>query len=126
MVLAQNRMQVIGAIVMKYLALAATTLVASTTIASAHDYGYGTSGIDARRAWEQRRIVNGLRTGQLTWGEYRHLEREQARIARDERRAKADGYVSPYERNRLNRELDRASGDIYRLKHNGRTAWWRW
>jgi hypothetical protein len=126
MVLAQDWMQIVGAIVMKYLALAATTLVASTTIASAHDYGYGTSGIDARRAWEQRRIVNGVRTGQLTWGEYRHLEREQARIARDERRAKADGYVSPYERNRLNRELDRASGDIYRLKHNGRTAWWRW
>jgi hypothetical protein len=126
MVLAQDWMQIVGAIVMKYLALAATTLVASTTIASAHDYGYGTSGIDARRAWEQRRIVNGVRTGQLTWGEYRHLEREQAQIARDERRAKADGYVSPYERNRLNRELDRASGDIYRLKHNGRTAWWRW
>jgi hypothetical protein len=126
MVLAQDWMQIVGAIVMKYLALAATTLVASTTIASAHDYGYGTSGIDARRAWEQRRIVNGVRTGQLTWGEYRHLEREQARIARDERRAKADGYVSPYERNRLNRELDRASGDIYRLKHNGHTGWWRW
>jgi hypothetical protein len=126
MVLAQDWMQIIGAIVMKYLALAATTLVASTTIANAYDYGYGTSGIDARRAWEQRRIVNGVRTGQLTWGEYRQLEREQARIARDERRAKADGYVSPYERYRLNRELDRASGDIYRLKHNGRTAWWRW
>jgi hypothetical protein len=119
-------MQFIGAPHHEIPGSAATAVVASTTIASAHDYGYGTSGIDARRAWEKRRILNGLRTGALTWGEYRHLEREQARIARDERRAKADGYVSPYERYRLNRELDRASGDIYRLKHNGRTAWWRW
>jgi hypothetical protein len=106
---------------MKCLALAATLLVASTTVVSAHDYG--TSGIDARRAWEQRRIDNGLRSGQLTWHEYRYLEREQARIARDERRAKADGYVSAQERYHLNRELDRASRDIYRLKHNDRVAW---
>jgi hypothetical protein len=110
-------------VTMKYAALAATLLVASTTVASAHDYGYGTSGIDARRAWEQRRINNGLRSGQLTWREYRYLEREQARIARDERRAKADGYVSPAERYRLNRELDQASRDIHRLKHNDRVAW---
>src|SRR5262245_31044483 len=123
---ARNLEPTLGAIVMKYLVLAGNVLVASTTIASAHDYSYGTSGIDSRRVWEQRRIFNGLRTGQLTWREYRYLEREQGRIARDERRAKADGYVSPYERYRLNCELDRASGDIYRLKHNGRTAWWRW
>jgi hypothetical protein len=103
--------------------LAATLLVASTTVASAHDYGYGTSGIDARRAWEQRRINYGLRSGQLTWREYRYLEREQARIGRDERRAKADGYVSPSERYRLNRELDQASRDIHRLKHSDRVAW---
>jgi hypothetical protein len=108
---------------MRYAALAATLLVASTTVVSAHDYGYGTSGIDARRAWEQRRINNGVRSGQLTWREYRYLEREQARIARDERRAKADGYVSPSERYRLTRELDQASRDIHRLKHNDRTTW---
>jgi len=106
--------------------LAATLLLATTAVASAHDYGYNDTGnIDARRASEMRRIENGRRSGQLTWREYRFLRAEQARITADERRAKADGYVSPYERRRLNRELDQASYDIHRLKHNDRVAWWR-
>jgi len=50
---------------------------------------------------------------------------EQAQIVSDERRAKADGYISPYERRRLNRELDEAGRDIYRLKHNDEVARWR-
>ena len=64
------------------------------------------------------RIENGRRTGQLSWREYRFLRREQARIGYDERRAKSDGYVSSYERRRLNRELDESSRNIHRLKHN--------
>ena len=110
---------------MKYAALAATVLLATTATASAHDYGYGAQDIDARRAWQARRIESGLRSGQLTWREYRYLRYEQRRIATDERRAKADGYVSRSERYRLNRELDQASRDISRLKHNDRVAWWR-
>jgi hypothetical protein len=106
--------------------LAVALLVGTTAVAGAHDYSsYGTRDIDARRAWEARRIENGLRSGQLTWREYRFLRREQGRIGADERRAKADGYVSPSERYRVNRELDRASRHIYRLKHNDRVAWWR-
>ena len=34
---------------------------------------------------------------------------------------KADGRLSPWERQRLNQMQNRASGDIYRLDHNGRT-----
>ena len=112
---------------MKYAILAAIVLLASTTVASAHDvgYGYGGSRIDARQAWQQHRINRGLRSGQLTWGEYARLEREQARIAAHERIARADGHVSAAERYRLNRELNHASDDIYSLKHNGRGGWWR-
>jgi hypothetical protein len=110
-----------------YAALAATFLLATSAAANAHDYSYGTREIDVRRASEARRINNGLRTGQLTWREYRYLRYEQGRIAADERRAKADGHVSRSERYRLNRELDQASRHISRLKHNDRVAWWkRW
>jgi len=105
--------------------LASALLLSTTAVAGAHDYSYGTSDIDARRAWESRRIENGLRSGQLTWREYRFLRGEQARIAADERRAKADGYVTSHERRRLDRELDQASRDIHRLKHNDRVSWWR-
>jgi hypothetical protein len=110
---------------MKIAVFAGAVVLASTATASAHDWYGGTRDIDARRAWEARRIENGLRSGQLTWREYRFLRREQAHIAADERRAKTDGYVSRYERYRLNRELDQAGRDIYRLKHNDRVAWWR-
>jgi hypothetical protein len=106
--------------------LVATLLLATTAIASARDYRHNdTSDIDGRRASEMRRIENGRRSGQLTWREYRFLRYQQARIAVDERRAKADGNVSHYERRRLNQELNQASRDIYQLKHNDRVAWWR-
>ena len=111
---------------MKRTATAVMLLLATTAVASAHDYrGYGTNDIDVRRANQIRRIEDGRHSGQLSWREYRFLRREQAHIAYDERRAKADGYVSPYERRRLNRELDESSRDIYRLKHNDQLARWR-
>ena len=111
---------------MKRTATAVMLLLATTAVASAHDYrGYGTNDIDARRANQMRRIEDGRRSGQLSWREYRFLRREQAHIAYDERRAKADGSVSSYERRRLNRELDGSSRDIYRLKHNDQVARWR-
>ena len=117
---------------LNHILTAGLMLAASAVSASAHDYRYGndTSDIDARRASEIRRIEEGRRSGQLSWREYRFLKAEQARIAEHERQAKTDGYVSPDERRRLNRELDQASADIYRLKHNdevaGRRHWYRW
>jgi hypothetical protein len=111
---------------MKRTILAAALLLGSTAIASAHDWGgYFASDIDARRANQMRRIEDGRRSGQLNWREYRYLKGEQAQIAADERRAKSDGYVSPSERRHLNRELDQASRDIRRLKHNDEVAGWR-
>lgn len=117
---------------LNHMLTAGLMLAASAASANAHDYRYGsdTSDIDARRASEIRRIEEGRQTGQLSWREYRFLKAEQARIAEQERQAKADGYVSPEERRRLNRELDQASTDIRRLKHNdevvGRRHWYRW
>ena len=106
--------------------LAATLLMATTAVASAHDYRYNdTNNIDGRRTSEMRRNEDARRSGQLTWDEYRLLRNEQAQIAADERRARGDGYVTHYERRRLNQEIDQASRDIYRLKHNDRVAWWR-
>jgi hypothetical protein len=47
--------------------------------------------------WGASRMAVAL----ANWGEYRFLQREQRQIAPDERRAKADGYLSSYERQRL-------------------------
>ena len=78
------------------------------------------AGINGRQYREQRRIREGIRSGELTRREAGRLEAEQARIRVDERFARRDGYISPRERARLDRELDRASHDIYRQKHDRR------
>src|SRR4029077_9048341 len=107
-------------------ATAVMLLLATTTIASAHEYrGYGMGDVDARQANQMRRIEDGRRSGQLSWGEDRILQREQRKLAHDERGAKADGSLSSYERQRLNQELNESSRDIYRLKHNDQVARWR-
>ncbi|HYV04975.1 MAG TPA: hypothetical protein VFB82_10330 [Blastocatellia bacterium] len=77
------------------------------------------ASINGRQYREQRRIREGIRSGELTRREAGRLETEQARIRMYERFARRDGYVSPRERAGLDRRLDRASRDIYRQKHDG-------
>ncbi len=76
--------------------------------------------INQRQRNQQARIGQGVKSGQLTAGETRQLERQQARIQRTKRRDKADGNMTPQERAQLTRMQNRASRDIYRDKHNPR------
>src|SRR5689334_5431437 len=73
--------------------------------------------INQREHREQVRINQGIRSGELTRPEARRLEAEQAKIRVDERFARQDG-LTVKERERLQRELERASKDIYRQKHD--------
>ena len=75
------------------IALIALALAATTTAASAHDYGRA-DRIDAREAAQARRIQQARRAGELTWYETLKLKAEQRRIHRMEAWAKRDGYVS--------------------------------
>ena len=79
----------------------------------------GPRGINNREYREQRRINQGIRSGELTRREAERVEAGLAKIRIDERYAKADGNVSPRERARLERELNRESRAIYRQKHDG-------
>ncbi len=80
--------------------------------------------IDQREAYQQQRIQQGIDNGSLTSGEAGRLENEQARIQATEDRMKADGNLSPRERERLTQMQNRASQDINRLENNNRTAGW--
>ena len=71
-----------------------------------------------RQMRQQERIDRGVRSGEVTRGESRRLNREQDRIQRTKRRALADDRISPRERRRVNGMLDRASKHIYRANHN--------
>lgn len=107
--------------------LAAALMVATTTVAGAHDYStdYRKSQIDARRAEEAARIRQGRASGELTLTEKWRLQSEQRRIAEMERNALRDGHIDRYEQREINRALNRASRDIYREKHDGQVSWWR-
>ena len=73
--------------------------------------------INQRESQEQARIRQGIRGGELTRREAVRLEREQAKIRVDERFLRRNGLTAK-ERERLQNELNRASKDIYRQKHD--------
>jgi len=78
------------------------------------------ASIDGREREQRQRIRQGRQSGELTHREAARLAREQRQIRREERRFRAnDGHLGPRERARLNHDLNRASRDIYRQKHDG-------
>ncbi len=77
--------------------------------------------VTKRQMNQQRRIRQGVKSGELTKGETRKLETDEAKIRAEKKMAKADGNVTPAERKKLRRDENKASRDIYRLKHNKKT-----
>jgi hypothetical protein len=89
-----------------------TTIV---TLAGAADAG----SINRREHRQIARIAQGVRSGQLTARETARLLAEQAAIRAEEYRFRqSGGGLSPWERRDLQRDLNRASRDIYRQTHD--------
>ena len=104
---------------MKRITMIIMAVAIAVSIAGVAAAQTGTRRLD-RREWRQHeRIQRGAASGQLTPCEARHLRTGQRHIRSMELRARADGQVGLRERVRLNRALDRQSGRIWRLKHNG-------
>ena len=78
----------------------------------------GTPRYDARQAHQQQRIVNGVKSGELTMRETRRLAAGQVHLARVEQRAKADGVVTARERAHMQHEENQQSRRIHRQKHD--------
>ena len=76
--------------------------------------------INQRRAIQQHRIAQGVRSGQLTARETAHLERREASIGREEHRMRSadSGRLTHGDRVALNHRLNHSSRAIYRDKHN--------
>lgn len=83
------------------------------------------SGVNARQQHQQQRIGQGVRSGELTRGEARRLQREQRHIHQEERAYRSDGHLSRAERADLHRDQNRASRHIFNEKHDGqqRQGW---
>ncbi len=76
--------------------------------------------ITRRQHRQQRRIANGVKSGQLTAREAANDERREEKLHQDKKEAKADGHVTQQERRQLRHEENRDSRKIYRTKHNNR------
>lgn len=96
--------------------LAAAVLALSAGVATAgwhpgetHRYS---REVDVRQDRQHERIRAGRHDGSLTRAEFRDLTREQREIRALERHFSADGMLDAREFRRLDRALDRASGNI--------------
>jgi hypothetical protein len=83
-----------------------------------HDQNTPGVGLERREANQEKRIYQGVQSGELTPKEYLRLQKEEERVDRHETKALADGDLSFAEKARLDRELNRVSRDIYRQKHD--------
>ncbi|MEI8031359.1 MAG: hypothetical protein WCH35_16415 [Comamonadaceae bacterium] len=81
-----------------------------------------TPGLDKREVKQQKRIDQGVASGQLSAKETNRLDKRQAKLVANETAAKSDGVVTPAERRKLQREANRNSKAIHQLKHNKQTA----
>ena len=72
-----------------------------------------------RNVNQQKRIEQGVQSGQLTNKEVGNLEGGQSRVSRMERRAGADGSVGQNEQRRIQNTENSQSKHIYREKHDG-------
>lgn len=104
------------------LALIALSFAALSAQAQPAATSAATPRVDKRQANQEKRIDQGVASGQLTPKETRRLEREQAAINRAENKAKADGVVTAGERKHLTHMQNKASKDIHHQKHDKQHA----
>ena len=96
----------------------AATLMAGLAFAVAAATVNAADVVDKRQERQQKRIGRGIESGQLTPREAARLEREQAKIAAEEKAFRSDGKLSKAERKKLRRDQNRASRHIRREKHD--------
>ena len=77
-----------------------------------------TPKIDQRQANQERRIDQGIASGQLNEREANRLNNQQEHINKMEDKAKSDGVVTKKERARIGQAQDRTSRHIARQKHD--------
>ena len=78
--------------------------------------------VDRRQARQSARVHQGKESGEITPAEAARLRESNRIVRRTEKRAEADGVVTPNEKAHLEREQDARSRQINRLKHNDKTV----
>ncbi len=77
-----------------------------------------TPRVDQRQANQEKRIQQGVQSGQLNAAETARLEKGQANVQKMEDKAKADGTVTKKEKAKIHKAQDRQSKRIATQKHD--------
>ncbi len=101
------------------LSLGLTVIAAAQTPAPTP--GKKTPVATKRQGNQQKRIAEGVASGELKKGEVRKLEKQQQEIQDTKKEARADGTVTGAERKEIQKEQNEASRKIYRSKHNNKS-----
>ena len=101
---------------MKILAAAIAVIVLASLSAEAQTR---TPNVTERQVNQQRRINQGVKSGELTRREAGKLQAQQAKVQRTKTKAKADGVVTQGERAKIHHQQNAASRNIYKQKHDG-------
>ena len=107
---------------LRALTAAVLAFAAAGAFAQAASAPAATPRVDQRQANQEKRIDQGIASGELNKRETVRLEKEQNAINRAENKAKADGTVTRAERRRLHKMQNHASHDIRHQKHDAQTA----
>ena len=78
-------------------------------------------GVNQRQANQTGRIVQGVKSGELTHGEAQELRTERRDIRDLEQTYKSDGTLTGTERQDLHQQLNQQSREIYEEKHDEET-----
>jgi hypothetical protein len=72
---------------------------------------------------QQKRIAQGVKSGQLTPKETAHLENKEAKLNKEVRQDRKEngGNLTNNEKAQVNRQQNKLSQDIYNQKHDGQT-----
>jgi hypothetical protein len=110
-------------ITMAAVALAAFGLTAPMASAQTTTPERPKGEVNKRLENQKDRIQAGVKDGQLTKGETKHLVRNDKAIHAQEKadRQANGGKLTGGEKRQLNRELNKNSRQIYRARHNNRT-----
>ena len=100
---------------MKQMLLAISAVIITTGLAYAQA---DQLVIDQRQANQEKRIDQGIVSGQLNEREANRLNKQQEHINKMEDKAKSDGVVTKKERAKIDHTQDRASRNIAREKHD--------
>lgn len=100
---------------MKRIVLTAASILFMTALSIAQT---ATPAINQTQQTQEKRINQGIKSGEVTRKEATKLEAEQVQIQREKKIARADGKVTPKEKAKIKKKQKVASKKIHHQKHD--------